>query len=231
MPQRDEAGKELARLKAQLADLQAEQARRAVKFEQRLAEAWAAASNSAPAAASAVATNPEPAQPAAELLPPGTPDLAMAELEARRMQMAHDEAVTRETGRIEERGQQTRDPNELAILRRLNQKMTDLELAQEKVIQAATPEEKAVASLAAQQLMGEVIQLNQADRQYKMTALAWTMGLTNAADITHFMDQVDGIYRETHRDLAPLFSRGGPYHPSPPVPLTTNPPPVGPSAQ
>lgn len=153
------------------------------------------------------------------------PDLARAEQEIARLQARQDEAMVREGERLAERMQATADPNELAILAQLDAKMTALESAQTKMEQAATDADKEALTGEIQRLIGEVLQLNQADRQYRMTELARSLGLEDAAAVTRLMQETETIFRETQRDLAPVFSRGGPFHPAAPEPFRTTPPP------
>ncbi|HOW97039.1 MAG TPA: hypothetical protein P5567_01090 [Kiritimatiellia bacterium] len=109
---------------------------------------------------------------------------------------------------------------------KLEEKLAALEEIQTRMLQASTPEEKRKLTESLLPLMGEVIQLNRADRQYRMTELARSLGLSDANAVRRFMGDVETIYRETQRDLAPFFSQGGPYHPSAPEPYRTEPIPV-----
>ena len=161
------------------------------------------------------------ATPAA--LPP--PDYARAEQEIARIQAQQAEALEREGARIEERLARTTDPNELAILNKLEDALTALETVQEKMARAASDAERLALTQEIQPLIGAVMQLNQANRQYRLTELARALGLTDGAAVNRLMQETETIYRETQRDLSPFLSRGGPFMPSAPEPFRTTPPP------
>ena len=161
------------------------------------------------------------AAPAA--LPP--PDYARAEQEIARIQAQQAEALEREGDRIEERLARTTDPNELAILNKLEDALTALETVQEKMAHTASDAERLALTPEILPLIGTVMQLNQADRQYRLTELARSLGLAEGADVNRLLQETETIYRETQRDLSPFLSQGGPFQPAAPEPFRTTPPP------
>ena len=175
-----------------------------------------------PPLATSTPSAPESAEPVAGR---SLPDLARTEREIARLKAQQDEAMVREGERLVDRMQATTDTNELAILVQLEAKMTALETAQTKMEQATTDADKAALTGEIQQLIGAVLQLNQADRQYRLTELARSLGLEDAAAVARLMQETETIFRETQRDLAPVFSHGGPFHPAAPEPFRTTPPP------
>ena len=207
---------ELAALRTELAQL-------------RRAAAEPAAPPAPPAGPEAAATVPDfPAPPAAgpqaESVPPPSPPPGL-ELELARLKARQAEALEREGERNEERMARTTDPNELAILVQLEEKLAALETVQERMERAATDAERLALTREIQPLIGAVLQLNQADRQYRLTELARALGLADGAATTRLMQETETIYRETQRDLAPFLARGGPFQPSAPEPFRTSPPP------
>ena len=172
------------------------------------------------------ATPPPPAMPAAAAsAAPPPPDYARAEQEIARIKAEQAAALEREGERLEERMARTTDPNELAILVKLEDALTALETVQQKMERAASDEERLALTPEIQPLIGDVMQLNQADRQYRLTELARTLRLTDGADVNRLMQETETIYRETQRDLSPFLSHGGPFLPSAPEPFRTTPPP------
>lgn len=172
------------------------------------------------------ATPPPPTMPAAAApAAPPPPDYSRAEQEIIRIKAEQAAALEREGERLDERMARTTDPNELAILVKLEEKMAALDAVQQKMERAASAEERLALTPEIQPLIGEVMQLNQADRQYRMTELARTLGLTDGADVNRLMQETETSYRETQRDLSSFLSRGGPFLPSAPEPFRTTPPP------
>ena len=210
---------ELAALRAELAELR--QAHRAA--------AGPAAPPARPAAPEAMAAIPEFPVPSApeshveSVHPPAPPPGIEQELAGLKARQA--EALEREGERIEERMARTTDPNELAILVQLEEKLGALETVQERMERATTDAERLALTREIQPLIGAVLQLNQADRQYRLTELARALGLTDGAATTRLMQETEAIYRETQRDLSPFLARGGPFQPSAPEPFRTTPPP------
>ena len=172
------------------------------------------------------ATPPPPAMPAAAApAAPAPPDYARAEQEIARIQAQQAEALEREGARIEERLARTTDPNELAILVKLEDALAALETVQAKMAHAASNEERLALTPEIQPLIGQVMQLNQADRQYRLTELARSLGLADGADVNRLLQETETIYRETQRDLSPFLAQGGPFRPAAPEPFRTTPPP------
>ena len=177
---------------------------------------------------------PEPPPPemepvaAAPVAAPAAPpllDYARAEQEIARIQAQQAEALEREGARIEERLARTTDPNELAILVKLEDALTALETVQQKMAHAASDAERLALTPEIQPLIGTVMQLNQADRQYRLTELARSLGLAEGADVNRLLQETETIYRETQRDLSPFLAQGGPFRPAAPEPFRTTPPP------
>jgi len=152
-----------------------------------------------------------PAAKAATPSPDGTAGQVEGPEHARQLEehdVAFEAAMDREFNRLEAREVVSQDLNDLAIIDQLKERLEELDAVRARVDAASSPEEMAQAQQAFQKVAGEVIQLSQADRQYRLRELAKSLGVTQPDQVQALVNAVDTIYRETDTDWPRLFSRG-----------------------
>ena len=137
-------------------------------------------------------------------LPPDDPD-AYALM---RRQVRVESALDREFDRLERRQQAATDEVELDHIRKLRERLLQLDDLYERLEGADSAEDRAQVQAEMQGLMGEVIRLSRTDRNHRMAEYARALGIRDTDEIVRFMEDVEGIFRETDTDWSRLFQQG-----------------------
>ncbi len=137
-------------------------------------------------------------------VPPADPD-AYALM---RRQVRVESALDREFDRLERRRETATDEVELDHIRKLRERLLQLDALYERLENAVSAEDRAHMQAEMQGLMGEVIRLSRTDRNHRMAEYARSLGIRDTDEIVRFMEDVEGIFRETDTDWSRLFQQG-----------------------
>lgn len=137
-------------------------------------------------------------------LPPDEP-AAYAHM---RRQVRVESALDREFDRLERRQEASTDEVELGYIRRLKALLLQVDELYQRLDEAETAEERATVQGEMRGLMGDVIRLSQTDRNHRMAEYARSLGVRETDEIVRFLEEVEGIFRETDTDWFRLFQPG-----------------------
>jgi hypothetical protein len=135
-----------------------------------------------------------------------SPAIPSAATQARiESQMKYDLAMHQALQRLDQRGKDESDPDNLALIQQLRQSLVALDDLRKKIATASDPAERQAALRDAQPLQGKIIQLTTMDRNEQIAKLAKQMGYTDETQINQLILGVDKVYRDTAVDWTKFF--------------------------
>ncbi len=121
-------------------------------------------------------------------------------------QMKYDLALHQALQRLDQRGKDEPDPDNLALIQQLRQSLVSLDDLRKKIAAASDPAERQADLRDALPLQGKIIQLTTMDRNEQIAKLAKQMGYTDETQINQLIMGVDKVYRDTAVDWTKFFS-------------------------
>lgn len=137
-------------------------------------------------------------------LPPADP----ADFARMSRQVQLDAGLDREFNRLERREQASTDEVDLEHIRALKEQLLHISELFARLEEAVAPDARSQIQQELQVAMGEVIRLSRTDRNHRMAEYARSLGMSETAEIVHFIQSVEGIFRETDTDWSRLSQQG-----------------------